>query len=154
MFCDNSVIATLQDMDHCPLVQPQLKSKIISRNNSSHQALDEQRRLEEGADALLNLAGIATTRDPYYTSSSCSSAQSTPLKRTHSDIELHYPNGFTNGDSHHLHSQQTVAAAASSYYSSAAANQTYMTHSYSTPPKKHKSRMMKQKLKRKASWLR
>lgn len=96
--------------------------------------MEEQRRLAEGADALLNLAGIATNRD--YSSSS-SSAQSTPLKRTNSDPDVQQ-NGYTN------HPGQ--------YYS--AANQTYITHNYSTPPKKHKSRMLKAKLKRKASWLR
>lgn len=111
--------------------------------------VEEQRRLEEGADALLNLAGIATARlTNHYASSGSSSGgsstQSTPLKRTFSDMDdLQSYNGFTGS---------SPAAMVSGYYGTV--NQTYLTHSYSTPPKKHKSRMLKAKLKRKAAWLR
>lgn len=98
----------------------------FSHNNQSFCDTEEQRRLAEGADALLNLAGIATNN--YH----CDTIiQSPSLKRLGSPEYNSVPNP---------------------YYS--AANQTSITHNYSSPPKKHKSRTLKSKLKKKASWLR
>lgn len=100
---------------------------IFHSHNQSAYENEEQRRLAEGADALLNLAGITTNY-------SSSSNQSTPVKRpAPPDTEIQ--NTFN-----------------SNYYS--LANQMSITHNYSTPPKKQKSRMLRAKLKKKASWLR
>uniref|UniRef100_A0A336L7S2 CSON004604 protein n=1 Tax=Culicoides sonorensis TaxID=179676 RepID=A0A336L7S2_CULSO len=99
-----------------------------SHNNQSFYEMEEQRRLAEGADALLNLAGIST---PNY---NCDRPRTTAVKR------LGSPEFDSNMPTTHP------------YYS--AANQTNITHNYSSPPKKHKSRMLKSKLKKKAAWLR
>ncbi|XP_063695504.1 probable cyclin-dependent serine/threonine-protein kinase DDB_G0292550 isoform X2 [Culicoides brevitarsis] len=98
-------------------------------HNQSFYDIEEQRRLAEGADALLNLAGIATTNHCDTTNNTTTTTRSPAVKRLGSPEFNSHP-----------------------YYS--AANQTSITHNYSSPPKKHKSRMLKSKLKKKASWLR
>lgn len=98
----------------------------FSHNTRTFRDNEEQRRLAEGADALLNLAGIPTNNYR------CDNTIRSPAVKRLGSPEL-------NSLPH-------------PYYS--AANQTNITHSYTSPPKKHKSRMLKSKLKKKASWLR
>lgn len=101
----------------------------FSHNNQSFcDTTEEQRRLAEGADALLNLAGIATSNNYH-----CDSIIRSPAVKR-------------------LGSPEFNSVPPHPYYS--AANQTNITHNYSSPPKKHKSRMLKSKQKKKASWLR